>query len=361
MSAVEKIGIGIVGSGMGSNHARNFKKMPNVRLVGIGGPDVERCQRVADANGIPHVYADYHELFARPDVDAVTIAVPNMYHKDVVLAALAAGKHVLVEKPLAHTSADGEEIVRVAERSNRVVMIGFNNRFTGAAQALRQALAAGRLGEVYYGRTRWLRRQGIPGFGGWFTTKAQSGGGPLIDIGVHMLDLALYLMNYPQPVSVFGSTYAKFGPHGKGAWRGWVVSDAAPSGAYDVEDLATGMIKFANGATLLVEASWASYIAKADDMGLELLGDVGGARLTYEETNPLTIFTELDGQQVDIIPETPHLDSHAEEMRLFVEAIINGTPPPATVQEGLTVLKIIEALYASAQQGEAVLIKPMAR
>jgi predicted dehydrogenase len=145
-----------------------------------------------------------------------------------------------------------------------------------------------------------------------------------------------------------------FGPRGRGLMRGWAVSDAVPAGKYDVEDLATGLVKFANGASLLIEASWASYIGPADELGLELMGDAGGARLTYEQSAPLTIYTELDGQQVNVAPVVQQIDGHKEELRLFLEAIQHGTPPPATVDQGLVVLKVIEALYASAQKGEAV-------
>ena len=141
-------------------------------------------------------------------------------------------------------------------------MMGMNNRFRGDTQVLKSFITDGQLGDIYYAKCGWTRRNGIPGLGGWFTTKALSGGGPLIDIGVHVLDLTTYLMGNPVPVSASGSTYAKFGPRGRGAGGYGYAPDPATRSSYDVEDLATGLVKFDNGATLFLEASWASYIAE---------------------------------------------------------------------------------------------------
>lgn len=359
MAASEQVGVGIIGGGMGRTHARNFKKMTSARLLAIAGPDVERCTEVAHENGIPDVYADYHEMLARPDIEAVTVAVPNFLHRPILLDCLAAGKHVMIEKPLAHNVADGEAIVAAAAASKTVVMMAFNNRFNGGSQVLKEQIGAGVLGDIYYAKARWLRREGIPGFGGWFTTKARSGGGPLIDIGVHVLDLALYLMGYPTVKAVFGATYAVFGPRGRGAMPGWRTSDSGPLATYDVEDLATGLITFTNGATLLIEASWASFIAASDDVGVDLLGSEGGAHLTTATNpadKPLTIFTEMNGAQVDVTPWVPAVTGHAAELELFIKAIRDGNPPPSTVGEGLTVLRILDALYTSATTGQAVML-----
>jgi predicted dehydrogenase len=265
----------------------------------------------------------------------------------VTLAALAAGKHVLLEKPLAHRVEDGVAIVQAAERSDRVVMLGFNHRFNPAAQALHRAIAVGRLGTLYYARARWLRRDGLPPPASWFTNRAVAGGGPLIDIGVHMLDLALHMLGYPQAISAFGVTHAHFG-----AER---ARSASPD-LFDVEDFAAGMITLVNGATVQVETSWASFIRDDSDICLELLGTLGGARLTNDDDNPLSIFTTQDGEQVDITPRLPEIDGHCEELRAFLAAIRAGSPSPVPTRDGLQILEIIDAVYESARLGASVAV-----
>ncbi len=349
MLSQQDIGVGMIGCGsMGREHARNLRLLAGARLVAVSDPSEEARRRLIAEGEVPHVYANHRDLLERGDVDAVIITVPNALHGSVALDAIAAGKHVLLEKPLAHTLEDGVAIVRAAETSDRVVMIGFNNRFNPASQALRRAIEAGRLGDLYYARARWLRREGLPPPASWFTRKAASGGGALIDIGVHMLDLAFFMLGYPAAVAVLGVTQAHFGPE---------RARRAPAGTadlFDVEDFAAGMVTLADGAAVQIEASWASFIGEDADMCLELLGTSGGARWTNAEYDPLSIFTFLDGEQVDITPRLPEVDGHQEELRAFLAAIQGGGPTPVPVREGLHVLAIVEALYASSGTGVLV-------
>ena len=355
MLALQQLGIGIIGcGGMGRAHAENLLTVRDARLIAISDPDEQACRRLAGIHDVPNCYSNYHDLLARSDIDAVIITVPNAYHKAVALAALSAGKHVLLEKPLAHNVDDGMEIVRAAERSDTLIMLGFNNRFTPPARALHSAIAGGRLGTVYYAKTRWLRRLGLPPRASWFSVRAMSGGGPLIDIGVHMLDLALHMMGYPPPISAFGVTYAQFGPERA---QQPPTLPSGPTDVFDVEDFAAGMVTLANGATVQIETSWASFIGDGQDLSLEILGSAGGARLTNADEDSLSIFTILDGEQVDIKPRLSEEDGHQEELRAFLTAIKTGSPPPVRVQDGLQVLAIIEALYASARSGEAVPVR----
>lgn len=358
MSTLQQLGFGIIGcGGMGREHAGNLATLPGAWLVAISDPDAAACRRLAGERDGIECYDSYHDLLDRSDVDAVIITVPNALHRVVTLAALAAGKHVLVEKPLAHCVDDGIEIVRAAERSDRVVMLGFNNRFTASAQALQRAVASGRLGEVYYARARWLRRQGLPPRGSWFARRAASGGGPLIDIGVHMLDLAFHMLGYPAPHAAFGVTYAHFGPRRAQEAPGGSGAEAGPPDRFDVEDFAAGMVTLANGATVQIETSWASFIGEDADLCLELLGTAGGARWTNADSGGLSIFTTLDGEQVDITPRLPEIDGHREELCAFLAAIRAGAPSPVSVQDGLQILAVIEALYASAGSGELVPVR----
>lgn len=341
MTAAQDIGIGIIGCGsMGREHARNLRTLSGARLVAISDPIEDARRRLIAESDVPYAYAAYHDLLEAPDVDAVIITVPNALHRGVALAAFAAGKHVLLEKPLAHNMEDGAAIVRAAEQSNRVAMLGFNQRFNPSAQALHRAIEAGRLGTLYYARARWFRREGLPPQGSWFTSRSAAGGGPLIDIGVHMLDLALHMLGYPQAIAAFGVTHAHFG--------------SARPDLFDVEDFAAGMITLANGATVQVETSWASFIRDDSDICLELLGTLGGARLSNDDDNPLSIFTTQDGGQVDITPRLPEIDGHWEELRAFLSAIRTDSPSPVPLRDGLRILEIIDAVYESARSGESV-------
>jgi len=274
---MDKLKIGVIGCGVGRFHLAGYSKLPNVEIAALAGLDEARCRQLAAEYGIPRRFKDYRDLLALPEIEAVSVCVPNSLHAPVATAAFAAGKHVLCEKPLAATVAEGEAIVQAARQARRKLMVSFNYRFRGDSQTLKRHVAAGGLGEVYYVKAGWLRRSGIPGIGSWFTCQAQAGGGPLIDLGVHVLDLALWFLDYPEIVAVSGATYAKFGPRGKGFWGG----DRFPSGTAgcDVEDLATAFVRLAGGATMAVETSWASYTSAGDDYHVHLFGDEGGAEL----------------------------------------------------------------------------------
>ena len=226
-------------------------------------------------------------MLALPELDAVSVCTPNFLHAELALASMAAGKHVLCEKPMANTLENAQQIAKAAKEVSTIFMMGMNNRFRGDTTVLKALIEAGELGDIYYAKCGWVRRAGIPGLGGWFTTKSMSGGGPLIDLGVHMLDMTMYLMGNPAPVSVSGSTYAHFGPRGLGSSNYGYKPDPSTPLKYDVEDLATGLIKFDNGATLFVEASWASHIAHEKNYSI-LMGTEGGAQL-----DPFQVFKDM--------------------------------------------------------------------
>ncbi len=352
--------IGICGSGITIVHIEGYQKIPGVEVAAIAGPDVERCQAVANQYGIPQVFADYREMLAL-GLDAVSIGVPNVFHATMTIDALAAGCHVLCEKPLAINADEAARMVEAARNSDKILMVAFNRRFAPEAIVLKGMVDAGTLGPIYYVKCGWTRRSGIPGSGGWFTTKALAGGGPLIDIGVHMLDLALYMMGYPQPIAVSGATYAEFGPRGKGSMN-YGTRPADPSLAvFDVEDFATGFVRFANGATLTVEASWAGYQPLGDDIYVQLYGREGGARLAAppdRDGSVLHVVGEVGGSIVDMTPDIPATAPAAYdlEMATFVNCIRTGAPVPATAEQGLALMRIIGALYRSAETGHEVVI-----
>ena len=358
-SSLAPVRVGICGSGITTLHIAGYQKIPGVEVVAIAGPDVERCQAVADKFTIPRVFADYHDMLAL-DLDAISIGVPNAYHAQIAIDALEAGCHVLCEKPLADTLAAGERMAAAARGSDKVLMVAFNRRYLPNSLTLKRLIDAGTLGPIYYAKTAWTRRTGIPGFGGWFTTKALSGGGPLIDLGVHALDLALHMMGYPRPVSVSGATFAEFGPRGKGAMDYGTRPDDPATAVFDVEDFATGFIRFETGAALFVEASWAGYQPFGDDIYLQLYGRDGGARIAmpeFQKEHSLRVVTEQAGvimESEPVLPRERNMNEYDHEVAAFINCIRTRTPPPATFDQGLTVIRIIDALYRSAQSGQPV-------
>ena len=269
--------MGVVGLGWaGETHLKSYLRLPNVEAVALAGLEETRLRELGQRYGVPNLHRDYVDLVTRGDLDAISICAPNHLHAPVAIAALESGKHVLCEKPLARTGAEAEEIVRTARETGRVVHIAFTQRERGDVQVLKRHILNGNLGRIYHVKATWMRRNGIPGMGSWFTNKEMAGGGPLIDLGVHMIDMALFLMDEPEIESVSCATYAELGPQGRGG-RGdgkTIVGDA-----YEVEDLATAFIRLSGGATLNLEAGWAAYRESSDDFGLTLYGTDGGAEM----------------------------------------------------------------------------------
>ena len=242
----------------------------------------------------PHaaVYTDYKELLKDESIDAVDICTPNYLHSIIAVDAFKSGKHVLCEKPDAIDVTEVLKMKNAADEAGKVLMVIRNNRFATASQYAKKFVEDGRMGEIYCGRCGWQRRRGIPGKGGWFTTKEQSGGGPLIDLGVHMIDLAVWLMGNPTPVAVSANTYTKFADNDTSDSENSKFGDAKSQGTFDVEDLAMGMIRFDNGAVLQIEFSWASNI-KEENRFVELRGTKAGLKW---KDNEVEFFTEEDGQ-----------------------------------------------------------------
>jgi predicted dehydrogenase len=276
----------------------------------------------------------------------VSIATPNAFHAPLTIAALKAGLHVLCEKPMAMTVKEAEKMQAAAEKAGKNLMINFSYRFSPMSFALKQQVDAGVIGQIYFGRTVWHRRRGMPKFGGWFGTKALSGGGPLIDLGVHRLDLALWLMDYPEPISVSGSAYNVIA-----AKRARLEKKH-----YDVEDCAAGLIKFDDGQTLILEASWALNIQEKEHMVTSLYGTEGG--LVQKNTNggyefTAEIYTEENGSLF-----TKKLDGTTTGVPTsyweFIDSILEKRPPLATGEQGLKVMKILEGIYKSSRTGKEV-------
>ncbi|MGM0873834.1 MAG: Gfo/Idh/MocA family protein [Bacillota bacterium] len=349
-----KIRLGMIGAGaIGSVHLNTFIKLSeDVVLQGITDVYLPLAEQRAEEYGINRVFNSAEELIHDPQIDAVIIGVPNKWHAPLAIQALKAGKHVLVEKPMGINSEAARDIVRAQRESGRVVMVGHQMRWQWQFQQVKEQVEKGSLGKIYNAKTGWFRRKGIPGWGSWFTQKSEAGGGPLIDIGVHMLDLALYLMGNPKPVSVYGSTYAEFGPKKKGIGT-WGTPNW--DGHYDVEDLATALIKMEDGSTLSLDVSWAVHMDTSNEPFIHLMGSKGGASLNG---NSAKILTERFDRAIDI-DLSPAENEQEDRVRLskhFIECIREGKQPITSAMTGLTNNLILDAIYESSKTGREVVL-----
>lgn len=345
---MDQLQVGVIGLGMGRHHIAGYQNHPSAQVVAISDTDPIRLQEIGDKYNIPKRYATAEQMFSAEKLDVVSIATPNKFHKPITLACFEAGCHVLCEKPMAMSAVEGREMLAAAKKAGKRLMINFSYRFTEQSMALKQQVDMGAIGEVYFARTIWHRRRGLPGFGGWFGQKSLSGGGPLIDLGVHRIDLALWLMGYPKPVWVLGSTYNPIGS----------ALAAARKANFDVEDLAVGLVKFDNGATLEVEASWAANIKESELMETRLFGTLGGlVQRNLDETYKFEaeLYLERGGAHFDmkLHPPVPPVPT---PMYHFIDCIINDKPHIATGDEGLLVMEILDGLYQSAADGGPIRI-----
>lgn len=365
-----ELGIGIVGAGSiaRGGHIPGYLSIPDrCRIVAIVDVEIGRARKLAAEFDIPHVFNSYEKLLEVDEVDAVSVCTPPSAHAPATIAALESGRHVMTEKPMAVDLAAARAMVAAAHASKRILAVDFQTRFIAQAQTMKQFVDDGNLGEVYFARGRYVRRRGIPAYGA-FHSKAHSGGGALMDIGVHILDTTLWLMGFPPVVSASGTTFRKlitqadvFNPMGQ--WE---------RAASDVDESAVGLIKFANGAAMTLECAWALNVAQTD-FGIDLMGDQGGGEVRFDEakhadaaSHPLRVFKDDGHLLVDWIPSTGATPAypprerpspHTLSMQDFVVAAIEGTSPLVTGDQGLVTSTIIDALYQSAASGREVVIE----
>lgn len=354
---MKKWRVGIIGIGgiFKGSHIWEYLEDERLEVVALCDIIEERATEIRDKY-FPNaaVYTDFRELLKDETIDSVDICTPNYLHSIIAVAAFEAGKHVFCEKPDAVNVEEVLKMNRAAEKAGKTLMIMRNNRFSPASQYAKKYIESGAMGDIYCGRCGWQRRRGIPGKGGWFTTKAQSGGGPLIDLGVHMIDLAIWLMGSPKPVTVTGSTYRKFADSDTSDSVNSDFGDKVSDGTFDVEDLAMGTIRFDNGAQLQIEFSWASNI-KQENRFVELRGTKSG--LTWRDGD-VEVFTEMHGQGCDIHPSNlqPEKKEHVLNLINFYDVVIDGKEPVFKPQQGIDMIKILCAIYKSAETGREVVL-----
>ncbi|PIV56294.1 gfo/Idh/MocA family oxidoreductase [Candidatus Desantisbacteria bacterium CG02_land_8_20_14_3_00_49_13] len=331
----KKIRIGVIGLGMGWYHCDMYKNMPEAKILALCDSDPARLDAGQKAFGAELKFTKYEDMLKVKELDAVAVATPNFLHKPMTIAALEAGKHVMCEKPMALDAAEAQDMVSAAKSAKKNLMIHFNYRYAPECQFLKKYIDSGNLGSIYYAKTGYLRRRGIPGRQ-WFTRKDQAGAGALFDIGVHALDLALWFLGHPKILSVSGVTYDKFGY--KMNSKNWV---------FDVDDFGSGFIKMEGGKTLYLETSWAANIQ--DKRYMTLLGDKAGVQ---RDGGTTTILAEENGELVDVTPASypPCINAQKE----FVDSIIEGREPAASGEQGLVAMKILDAIAKSSKTGKEV-------
>ena len=341
------LGVGIIGAGgiARSVHIPGYQKLADVKVVAVSDP-VEAARKGAEEMGVENTYADFREMLKRDDIQVISVTTPNFLHAEAAIAALEAGKHVLCEKPLAMNPQEGEAMVEAARRSGGKLMCGFHFRFTSEVQMLQKFAAKGTFGDMYYTRVQALRRRGIPSWG-FFTSKEKNGGGPLIDIGVHMLDSAMHVLGFPKVVAVSGQTYQKFGKRKDvvGLFGQWDYKN------FTVEDFASAYVRFENGGTLVLESSFVAEQEESEKMSFQIFGDKGGAQY-----NPLKMFREENMTLLDITPKfLPHVEQpHAAQIESFVNSVRNDTPVFTPGEEALEITRIIDGIYRSGEAGREV-------
>jgi len=349
--STQPIRFGFIGSGAISHHsAGDVNRHPLGKVVAAQDLHAPRVQELCKTYNIPKAYATAEELFADPEIDAVYIAVPNKFHVPLAIQALKAGKHVLLEKPFAMNLAEAQEAADVAKKMGKILTLGMNQRFERAPQAIKALVERGDLGEIYHIKAFWMRRSGIPKLGTWFGNKELAGAGALYDIGVHFLDLALYLLGNFEPVSVSGATYTKFGHLGLGE-GGWGKSDKENL-LFDVDDFATGLIRFSNGVSVSLDVSWACHAEEHDRADVQLYGTKGGALARQGKFyHPDTKTGEYIIVQGPIIPiRYPH----GNRFHNFINHLTAGEELCVTIDQALGVQRILDALNSSAASGKEV-------
>lgn len=344
----KELNAGVIGLGMGRHHIMAYQKS-KANVLAICDVDEKRLAAAKAEFDIPLAFTSIDEMLADKNIDLVSVALPNFLHADVSIKALKAGKHVMCEKPMAMNAREGKKMALAASEARKKFMMHFNTRFAPEAQVLKAYADAGVMGDVYYARTIWNRMRGVPGLGGWFTTKGKSGGGPLIDLGVHRLDLALWLMGNPGAVSVSGFCHDA------------IAQDIARrrGQSMDVEDFAAGFVRLDNGAVLALEASWASNIQRAEEMSTIILGTKGSlfhGNVGEGYVMEARVVAERSGV-VEIVNPKHHTPRYASAQQQFVDCILDDTEPAATAEHGVRVMEILDAIYESAAKGREVKVK----
>jgi len=343
----KKFRVAFIGcGGIAQTHIAALRTMPDVDIVGGVDIDPVRIKQMEEVHKIPAVYTDWKKMLKEVKPDAVSVCTPNGIHAAPTIDALNAGAHVIVEKPMAPTPAECQKMIDTAKKNKKKLTIGFQYRYHPNSQFLKRAADAGEFGNIMFVKCQALRRRGIPNWG-VFGQKKLQGGGPMIDIGVHVIEMAHYVMGSPKPVAATGNIWTYLGNKPSTTVSQWPNWDYK---TYTVEDLAVGHIRFENGAVLHIESSFCAHIEK-DVWNFNMLGDKGG-----NNWDPPQIFTDRAGTMINSAPgyvggggDFPSM--FKAKLRNFIDAATKGTSQEAPGEAGLAVQKILDGVYRSAENG----------
>ncbi len=353
------IELGIIGAGTVARLHAEAALKAGLRVAGICDIDPDRAGQLAAQYPGAVATDSVEALLGRPEIAAVVVAVPNCHHKTVAIAAMQAGKDVLLEKPMAMSVAECDEIIAACRQTGRILQMGFVCRGAPAVVAARGLVENGRLGRVYHVKASVYRQRGIPGLGRWFTTRAMSGGGALMDVGVHLVDLALHLTGFLRATRASAVCTSTFGnPIESYAFQEMWGGPPDRGGVFDVEDAATALVRFDGGMSLELNVTWAAHVS-LDHMrdAVVLLGDKGGCVVDIW-SNELITTAETDGHVVSEKQSLPEGDAWGvawtRQAERFCSSVRSRTPPEASAADGRAVQNVIDALYRSAAEDREV-------
>ncbi|MHB1684487.1 MAG: Gfo/Idh/MocA family protein [Bacilli bacterium] len=354
---MKTIRIGVVGVGSIAllAHLPNYAKRSDVEVVAFADPEVDRVDRLAAAfaydhgRSAPKVYRTLTEMLAQTEVDAVSICTPNRTHAALAMEALEHGVHVLLEKPMTVTDSDAKQLAALVERSGRVLMVGVSHRYRDDVNAVKRWLDAGELGEIYYAKTRILRRRGTPG--GWFSDVAMAGGGPLMDLGVHALDLAWWLMGKPTVKEISGFLRKGIGNDHVdfvSRWRSAATGNEENE-VYTTEDFASAFLRFENDLAMTMEVSWALNGEEDDALKLDIFGTKGGVSLS-----PLQFYSSAHGILTTAKLQVGPGNLYGREIDHFLDCVHSGQTPVSDVWQGQEVMRMLNGIVRSSAEGASV-------
>jgi len=353
--SMKKIGVAVIGCGTIANsaHIPAYMKNPEVEIAYFCDIRPERAEEAVRRYGTGEAVRDYRDILNSDRVDAVSVCTPNNVHSQIAIDFLRAGKDVLCEKPAARTYQEAFEMQRACHETGRILMIGVCNRFNTSVNRIKDLIDKGELGEVYHVYISFRAHRSIPGLGGDFTTRAVSGGGALIDWGVHFLDIVMYCCGDPRPVTVSGQVFSKLGKDIAGytytdMWAGPPVLN----GTYDVEDSVTALIR-TEGPTITLHGAWAQNIGKKE-MFIDFMGDKAGIRLDYGAG--FTMYTAKDGALLEITPKFTMANMYENEINTFIECIKTRKNNVAGIDNAVITSQIMQAIYDSSDKGRELVL-----
>ncbi|MZQ85501.1 gfo/Idh/MocA family oxidoreductase [Paenibacillus sp. 5J-6] len=343
-----KLRVGVVGLTVGASHVKDYASSDTVKEIVLCDVNELRLKEIGDKYNISKKYTDFDKMLKEENLDAISLAVPNFLHMRLSIQAMEAGVHVLCEKPMARNAAEGRKMLDASQKHNKKLMINFNQRFLHECQMLKSVIDEGKLGDIYYVRTLWQRRRGVPWWYPLSSGKEVCGGGALIDLGVHVLDRAMWFCGYPEPEWVLGNTFCKVSK-----------DEAARKGIhnFELEDMGVAMFRMTNGAMLELEASWASN-RENEAITTRIYGSKGGAVLHSvvgdRNASSNQVFLEISGVVQDIPLDDKVISKMPNVRQAFLDAIINDEEVPCTPQQGLKITQMLDMVYLSAENGTPV-------